>query len=355
MTDATPSPGAITLDELIALNEEIAALARAGVPIEHGLAELGGDMPGRLGRFAKTVAQQAGAGESLAEVVRQHAKELPPVYLAVIEVGLRTGRLPAALETLAAAIRRVSETRRCVTAAFLYPLSVVALAWLFFAFFAHRLAGSLKTGFDLMEVPGGGFFAWLAGLGESAAWWGPALPLVMIIVLVAWWYQATRATIAEPRWAGRLFGWLPWLGGTLRLSRAATFADVLALLVENRVPLDEGIVMAADTCGDRKLTVAAGCIAAGLRRGETIQGKFPAFPPLLSWMISTGGRSEALLPALRHAAKAYRRRAEFQAEMARVFLPVLAMLLIGGGIVLLYTLMLFLPYASMLRTLALPV
>jgi len=355
MANATPSPGAITLDELIALNEEIVALARAGVPIEHGLAELGGDMPGRLGRFAKTIAQRTGAGESLAEVVREHARELPPVYLAVIEVGLRTGRLPAALETLAAAIRRVSETRRCVTAAFLYPLSVVALAWLFFAFFAHRLAGSLKTGFDLMEVPGGGFFGALAGLGKSAFWWGPAVPLILAILAIVWWYQATRATIAEPRWAGQLFGWLPWLGSTLRLSRAATFADVLALLVENRVPLDEGIVMAADTCGDRKLTLAAGRVAAGLRRGETIQEKFPAFPPLLSWMIGAGGRSEALLPALKHAAKTYRRRAEYQAKMARVFLPVLAMLLIAGGIVLLYTLILFLPYASMLRALSRPV
>ena len=42
----------MTVDELLALNDEIAALVRAGVPLERGLADLGGDMPGRLGALA---------------------------------------------------------------------------------------------------------------------------------------------------------------------------------------------------------------------------------------------------------------------------------------------------------------
>ena len=59
----------MTLDDLIALNDEIAALVRAGVPLEAGLAELGGDLPGRLGQFATVLAQRTARGESLAQAI----------------------------------------------------------------------------------------------------------------------------------------------------------------------------------------------------------------------------------------------------------------------------------------------
>ena len=39
----------VSLDDLIALNDEIIALIRAGVPLERGLAGLADDLPGRLG------------------------------------------------------------------------------------------------------------------------------------------------------------------------------------------------------------------------------------------------------------------------------------------------------------------
>ena len=51
MTSPSSKP-VITLDQLVALNDEIAALVRAGVPLDRGLRSLGEDLPGRLGRFA---------------------------------------------------------------------------------------------------------------------------------------------------------------------------------------------------------------------------------------------------------------------------------------------------------------
>ena len=45
---------------MIALNDEIAALVRAGVPLEQGLGHLGGDLPGRLGTFTTALADRMG-------------------------------------------------------------------------------------------------------------------------------------------------------------------------------------------------------------------------------------------------------------------------------------------------------
>ena len=85
----------MTLDDLIALNDEIAALVRAGVPLEAGLAELGGDLPGRLGRFAAGLAQRTARGESLAQAITGDAGQLPPAYRAVVEAAcVRAGCRP---------------------------------------------------------------------------------------------------------------------------------------------------------------------------------------------------------------------------------------------------------------------
>jgi len=61
-------PGAVTIEQLIALNDEIVALVRAGVPLERGL--LGLARPaGRLGLMSRLLAARLAQGESLAQAI----------------------------------------------------------------------------------------------------------------------------------------------------------------------------------------------------------------------------------------------------------------------------------------------
>ena len=369
--------GTITLDELLALNEEIAALTRAGVPLEQGLAALGSDMPGRLGAIATVLAERAGRGEPLLQVLAEQSGRLPPVYRAVVEAGLRAGRLPAALEAVAASLRRLAETRRGILAASIYPLLVVMVACALFAFFCRQIAPTLAGTFQAFGIPSRPVFVIWSSCGKWAGYWGTLVPLAILMLAVTWWYQSRRAAIAGPRRSAWLLGWLPWVGETLQCSQTATFAEVLALLVENRVPLPTGLVLAGEACGDPRLLAAARHLAEHLQRGEVLgattnlrsvpglsssadsavgqanRGRHAAeLPPLLHWLMSAGDRQGALLPALRHAAETYRRRAEQRADMVRVFLPVVLTVVIGGSVTALYALNLFLPYVSLLRHLS---
>ena len=119
--------GAVTIDQLIALNDEIVALTRAGVPLERGLLDLGSDVPGRLGRIATALGERMSRGESLSEALASSGGGVPRVYRAVVEAGLRSGRLPVALEGLSAYARGYAEARRSIGLALWYPLMV--LAW----------------------------------------------------------------------------------------------------------------------------------------------------------------------------------------------------------------------------------
>src|SRR5262245_6985582 len=95
----------ISLDDLIALNDEIAALARAGLPLERGLREVGRDVSGGLSRAMLSLAERMGQGATLPEALAADRDKFPPIYRAVVEAGVRAGRLPAALESLAAFVR----------------------------------------------------------------------------------------------------------------------------------------------------------------------------------------------------------------------------------------------------------
>ena len=145
------------------------------------------------------------------------------------------------------------------------------------------------------------------------------------------------------------------MGRLQRLSRTAVFVEVLKLLVENRVPMDQAVELAAEAAGDKTLITAAAQWADAIRRGETSPADgIPGLPPLLRWLIAGGQRNEALLPALRQLADDYGRRAQDQAEMGRVLLPIFVTVCISGLIVAAYAIVLLGPYFYLLRGLARP-
>ena len=358
-TPGPPGGGAITLDQLIALNEEIAALARAGLPLERNLGAIGGDLPGRLGAITRALGERMARGEGLADALEAEGAGLPPAYRAAVEAGLRAGRLPVALEGLASFARDYAELRRAVGLALMYPLTVLALAYGLFVAFAAGVAPRFLGAFESFRLARGlRPLAALARLGETAAYWGPALPAALLLGLGVAWARSGGATgLGSGRGRG-LMRWVPWMGGMVGSTRAAGFAGLLALLVEHRVPLPEGIELAAAASGDPAMGREGRALAEALRRGDALAdglgvGGAGAFPPLLRWLMVTGERQGRLAEALRHAAETYRRRALARAEAIRTVLPTVLMLAIGATATLVYALTLFVPLSTLLNDLSL--
>src|SRR4051794_24805558 len=122
MTDhggGRPPRGAIRLDQLIALNDEIVALTRSGMPLERGLVQTGNELQGRLGEITTALGKRMEAGESLSEALKS-AADVPPVYRAVVDAGLRSGNLPTALEGLATYAKGYSDAREQIGLALCY-------------------------------------------------------------------------------------------------------------------------------------------------------------------------------------------------------------------------------------------
>ena len=356
-----PQTAPISLEQLIVLNDEIAALTRAGIPLDKGLCALGDDLPGRLGRTAGDLAKSLQQGHSLEEALSQHGRRFPPVYRAVVEAGMRAGRLPAAFESLAGSINRIRDARRAVAAALAYPLMVAAIAWAFFVFYIIFIAPHMISTFEL-RGPGANMITDVAAaLGRTVQYWGPGVPLLVFLVSALWWWYSGRGSLAQPWWNGLLLGWCPWIRRMLRAARTSTFVDILTLLVRNDVPLDEALLLAAEASGDARMLGAVRPLAKAITRGEyssqdgSSSGMENAgLPPLLSWIMASGGPRGTLLSALEHAAEIYHRRARYYAATARLMVPVVLSLVIGGSVTLAYALVMFVPYVSLLKTISLP-
>ena len=263
------------------------------MPLERNLGQLGSEMPGRLGDVATLIADRASRGESLEQIIATQSAQFPPVYRAVIEAGQRAGRLPAALESLAGTVRRLAETRRAVLVSALYPLFVLILIWSFFAIFTVWIAPALYDSFTKLNVPGQFFFRGLRVLGATAAFWGPAGPLLMLFLAAWFWWRSSQATWIDGRGVGGFLEKLPWVGAMIINSRNAAFTEMFSTLLTHEVPMHEAMVLAADSAGGSHLQKAVRQAAENMQAGRSLAENegLAALPPLLA--LDDSGRRRA--------------------------------------------------------------
>ena len=349
--------GAISVDELAALNEEIAALVRAGVPLDRGLLRAGGELPGGLQRITQALGERLNRGESLSQALEAEKASIPPLYRAVVEAGARSGRLPSALEALGRYVRGYSEARSAIGIALWYPILVLSLAYLLFLGLVIEVIPRFIAAFESLGLAIIAPLRWLERVGELAPYWWPIGPVMLGLLGIAWWRSGVAATFQTSSWSlVRLF---PWMGSMLSDYESAGFTELLALLLDHKVAYPQAVTLAAEATGNPAMIAGARKIASAVERGEPASKAVAevhagAFRPLLRWALAAGQDQGSLVESLRSLAPMYRKRAAFQADKLQVFLPTLLMLGIGGSATLLYGLTLFIPLSTMLTGLASP-
>lgn len=342
------------LDDLVALNDEMAALVRAGVPLEQGLTQLARDLPGRMGAVAKQLGDRLAAGESLEQVLGSEGSLFPPVWRAVVAAGVRSGHLAAALEGLSKTGRRISEMRRAVGMALIYPLIVAAVAYGLFVLTVTQLAPMVSFAVKDATRTTDPLLAKMVWLGETAPSWAVWPPLIVLVALAVAWYRSGRG--AWERSCGKVSrigcaGWRwPSLASLVRDGRFATFAELLSLLVRQQIPLDEALLLAADASGDRGLKADAQQLAEQLRAGGSPTGRSAgssSIPPLVSWLLTARGPLPTLSQTLNLSAEIYRQRTQRTVTWAVAYLPIVFAVILGGSATLIQALAVFLPLSRL--------
>jgi type II secretory pathway component PulF len=325
----------MTPDELALLNEQITGMARAGLPLDQGLASLAKDMGrGRLRTVTRQLSDDLHSGLTLPEALAKREDQLPAYYAGLARAGIRTGRLPEVLHTLTAYARSIADTRSTVIEAFIYPTIVAVLGVALLAglsFVGIPQFGELFSSFNLKVNPVTQAVLWVGQYPVRSV----VLPIigVAILFLFARWL-ILRFEAGREAWTEFIYS-IPLVGTLLRSARLAAFVDLLACMVEYAVPLHEAFQLAGDATGDPLLRRQARSMRMQLEKGEPLgaalknQGLLPEW---VAWMAAAGERRGSLADTLREVAAVYRRHVNARAGVLKNVLP--AILVIGVAVAL---------------------
>ncbi len=321
------------LEEVAALTAELAALSRAGLPLEVGLSA------GGLRRLQGRIAERLRHGASLETALAAEGNALPPAFRAVVAAGLRSGRLAEAVETVGRSATMLAELRRRLAVASIYPAVIVSFACLIAAVILPRTLSILDrtiADFTKSPPPWHPVVRWL----DAAGPWLLLVPPALVLLLV---------------WTGGLSGLtmrLPGLHLALRSYRLSVFAELAAGLLDHGTPLDEALTLAADGSGDRRLRAEAAEAAALARSGAPpakIVAAFRSMPRFARWLIDAAAEQGQLSPGLRQAADWSARRAAYRADLFRMTAPVVVTLAVGGTTVAAMAALTFGPTVELLK------
>jgi type IV pilus assembly protein PilC len=323
-------------DDLVALNEQIAGMARAGLPLDQGLASLASEMRrGRLRRVTEAIVADLKNGSTLPDAVARRQNELPPYYAQLIEAGVRAGRLPEVLATLTAYARSIATTRNIIIDALFYPVIVFVFAAVLIgamAFFVLPQFEQIFTSFQ-MRLPTITNVALFVGKHPYSILVLPASLIAAAIILP--WIFLRRTQTGQRLWALGLYS-IPLVGTLIRAARLAAFSELLSVLVEYEMPLPEAFRLAGTASSDPLMKhEAAGIyrrLTEGAKLAEVLRGR-GLLPEWVAWMVAAGEQRGALAGALRQIAALYRRQVESRAALLRTILPAFMIIVTAGMLV----------------------
>jgi general secretion pathway protein F len=351
-TPAAPK-GALSLEDFILLNEEIAGMAKAGLPLDQGLAALAAEMgEGRLGRVTGAIAVDLKAGFTLPEAVDRQAGRVPAFYARLLTAGIRSGKIGDVISTMTVYARTQADLRNTVLSALLYPCIVLILSLMLFTAVSFYIAPLYKSIFDSFRIKTPWATEMMFFITDHGVWFFLLLPLSVLILMLLVRLWLYRTTAGRTSWARSWYA-VPIVGAMLRSARLAAFSDLLGILVDNNVPLPEAFLLAGQSSSDPIMAEGAqrvhGGLTQGMPLGTALRGR-TLVPEMVAWMVGLGETRGTLGPTLHQIGEMYRRQVEMRASMLRSVLPPLLVIFVAGFVVVLFILCLMLPLLSLFNS-----
>lgn len=331
-----PMPAAnvpLTADELITLNEEIASLARAGLPLDQGLSVLAREMgSGRLKKVTQQLADDMLAGHTLPEALKRQEGRVPSYYAALLTAGIRSGKLSEVLTTLTVHSRAVADFRANILSALLYPAIILILGLALIVFVGHFVLPTYVKIFEDFRMQLPYFTQVLVFLSKNSlvVLVIPFCVLLLAILTERWWLRSSR--LGRRIWTRVVYS-LPGFGTVVRAAQLSAFTELLGILIDQSVPLPEALGLAGETSSDPYVSEGAKQMEKELRQGMPFAAALKQqrwVPDLVVWMIGFGERQGKLAESLRQVAEMYRRQADARATFLRTVMPPLLVLIVAA-------------------------
>jgi len=345
---------AIGRNEFLLFNQQLASIAKAGIPLEKGLRQLAKDIASRsVKKLTEGIANDLEAGVSIEQAFEKRQKDFPPLYGRILKAGVQTGRLSEMLTSLNRHIEVANRTRKIIFEAVSYPAIVLALgATIITAIFLQVIPrlGSLLTDMAGVELPALTRLFINMSKNTVSIWVG----IVSIVVAILLILTMLSGFAAGRRFKESLFLRVPVIGRLYHVSTLSRMAEAMAMLVAAGADMPTCLRLSAQASGSEKLVLESDILAGHIEQGANIleAGQFcKIIPRLFLYSVQLGMQRNELQDNLYSLGQMYAEQARCgQARLQAVLLPI--MLICVGGFLAIAILSMFLPLVKIISSLS---
>jgi general secretion pathway protein F len=223
-------------EDVTIFTRDLALLLKAGARLDDALGLLADDRDiGRLRSVVQKIRAGILAGESLAEAVTQHPAYFPSIYVALVQVGETSGKLPHILEMLANDRLRSEALRRKVTDALQYPAFLLFAAGCVLMFFILFVLPQFSSVLKDFNAKTDSMITTFIALSEFIRGHDVQISVLATAVLVGGWLALRR-----PELRAVVIGQIariPGISSVFNFYRTALFCRNLGILLGSDVTL----------------------------------------------------------------------------------------------------------------------
>ena len=340
--------GKVGAQELVVFTRLLSTMVNANVPLVDGLeiaCEQTGE--GKLHQVLLRLIQDIKSGRSLSEALAVHPAVFSRLYVAMVRAGEISGKLGVILEQLYSFMERMSNLRRKVISALIYPSIILVLSVVIAGIFMLVFIPQFKNNFGEMGDKLPSITRFVIGFSD---WLQSAAPYLFIALAVTGlglfrFFRTPRGR----RFLDRMRVRMPAVGQLVRKVILVRVTRTLGTLLGNGVPIIEALTIVSTASGNTVmedlLNQTRRRIADGQRMAETLKGS-PLIPKMVLQMIAMGEETGHLPEMLLKSAEYYDADVDVAVErMTGVITPVLIITL--GLFIGLIVVALFLPMFNM--------
>lgn len=272
-------------------------------------------------------------GYKLSTALAQQPKSFSPLYVSMVAAGEASGGLAKVLENLADLLDRQAKTRSALLAALAYPSALALVALAVIIAMMTLVVPKLVEQFDTM--------------GQSLPWLTTAVITVSNLLVHYGWLILAVAVVSglvavralrQPQIKARFDAFLlrlPFIGTILKRVAAAQLARTLSVMLENGLPVVDGLAATAKTAQNSQIRRAYQEVMRDIGEGSTISAALKRTglcPPLLINMAASGEQSGRLAVLLDRAGETLEREFDTATTTALSLLEPAIIVLMGGAV-----------------------
>ena len=248
-----------------------------------------------LRRMLEKVAEEIGAGYSMAQSFENNMPGLPKTFIETVRAGEQSGTLEECFRRLHKYYDRSAKTKAKVVSTLTYPAMVIVVAIIVFIIIIAVAVPAFTDAFSEIgsDLPGI-TKALMAVSTFFTRWWWVLLGILALLVIG---YLVLRRT---DRGRAALAAWSLTKAPLRRIhsmSAAGQFAHSLATMLSAGLPVPQALEVTGHVISNYTFSLAVQQVKQNVERGRPIaesMGEIEYFPGMLTEMVGVGERSGSL-------------------------------------------------------------